>query len=236
MTDQIPAAWYPDPDDDGISERWWDGHDWTDHTRPSLVVPPRPRPVPPAPAYTPQFSPPPPATSYGPPQGQAPFTPRQQPKGGAPRWVWIAGAIVVIAIIGGAIGSHSSTNTDASVTAQEPSADVPTTPAAVATSSSPPAAKPRAVKPTAIPAPAAARYAMPNEVGQVLQDAQDDLQRVFDSPLYYSTSSDASGRRRHQILDRDWRVCSQNVVPGTAIDPDEIIVSFAVVRVTETCP
>jgi hypothetical protein len=77
---------------------------------------------------------------------------------------------------------------------------------------------------------------MPNEVGKGLQDAQDDLQRVFQSPLYYSTSSDATGSDRHQILDRDWQVCSQSVATGTSVNPDTTTVNFAVVRTSEICP
>jgi hypothetical protein len=30
---QIPAGWYPDPDDSGRSQRYWDGDDWTERTR-----------------------------------------------------------------------------------------------------------------------------------------------------------------------------------------------------------
>ncbi len=77
---------------------------------------------------------------------------------------------------------------------------------------------------------------MPNEVGQVLQDAQDDLQRISGNPLYYSSSSDATGAGRHQILDRDWQVCSQSIPPGATVTAGETP-NFAVVRVqTETCP
>lgn len=44
----IPAGWYPDPDDDGVSLRWWDGDDWTERTRsasaPQRIPGPRPTP------------------------------------------------------------------------------------------------------------------------------------------------------------------------------------------------
>lgn len=42
--DDIPAGWYPDPDDNGISQRWWDGYDWTDHTQRSPAARPKPTP------------------------------------------------------------------------------------------------------------------------------------------------------------------------------------------------
>ena len=56
MNDEIPAAWYADPDDDGVSERWWDGNDWSETTRPRVApalasapaTKPRPTPGPPA--------------------------------------------------------------------------------------------------------------------------------------------------------------------------------------------
>src|SRR3954470_12360957 len=32
---EVPADWYPDPDDDGASERYWDGEAWTELTRPT---------------------------------------------------------------------------------------------------------------------------------------------------------------------------------------------------------
>jgi hypothetical protein len=76
---------------------------------------------------------------------------------------------------------------------------------------------------------------MPNEVGQVLQDAQDDLQRVSGNPIYYSFSSDATGDGRHQILDRDWKVCRQNTAAGSTVS-SSMSVSFAVVKLTEVCP
>jgi hypothetical protein len=35
MSEAIAAGWYPDPDDGGESVRYWDGRDWTEHTRPA---------------------------------------------------------------------------------------------------------------------------------------------------------------------------------------------------------
>ena len=78
-------------------------------------------------------------------------------------------------------------------------------------------------------------FVVPNEVGKVLQDAQDDLQRVSRDPVFFSHSQDATGQGRHQILDRDWKVCSQNVAPGTRVPFDAHIV-FDVVKLDETCP
>lgn len=35
----VPPGWYSDPDDNGISERYWTGFDWTEQTRPSTRRP-----------------------------------------------------------------------------------------------------------------------------------------------------------------------------------------------------
>ncbi len=34
MSEAVADGWYPDPDDPGASFRYWDGTDWTEHTRP----------------------------------------------------------------------------------------------------------------------------------------------------------------------------------------------------------
>lgn len=78
-------------------------------------------------------------------------------------------------------------------------------------------------------------FVMPNEVGMDLQDAQDDIQRVSGDPLFVSHSRDATGDDRFQILDRDWKVCSQNVPPGEGVSPVGHIV-FSVVKDDEDCP
>ena len=43
MNSQIPSGWYPDPS--GLNcERFWDGQDWTEQTRPVSILPNRPPP------------------------------------------------------------------------------------------------------------------------------------------------------------------------------------------------
>ncbi len=78
-------------------------------------------------------------------------------------------------------------------------------------------------------------FSMPNEVGKGLQEAQDDVQRVSGNPVFFTDSTDASGQGRMQILDRNWKVCSQNVPPGTSVTQDTDI-SFAAVKLDENCP
>jgi hypothetical protein len=77
---------------------------------------------------------------------------------------------------------------------------------------------------------------MPDEVGKVLQDAQDDIQRVSHDPVFYTSSKDATGRGRHQILDRDWKVCAQNVPAGKVVERKSVLITFSVVKRAESCP
>ena len=55
---------------------------------------------------------------------------------------------------------------------------------------------------------------MPNLVGHGLQDAQDTIQALTDDRIFVTKSHDATGAGRHQILDRDWKVCDQDVRPA----------------------
>jgi hypothetical protein len=42
---------------------------------------------------------------------------------------------------------------------------------------------------------------------------------------------------RHQVLDSDWIVCTQNVAPGQQVTSDaEGQIDFGVVKRSETCP
>jgi len=84
------------------------------------------------------------------------------------------------------------------------------------------------------PAKSSTSFTMPNEVGHVLQDAQDDLQRVSGNPAYYSRSHDLLGDR-HQILDRDWKVCTQNIAEGATVSESDTV-DFGVVKLSESCP
>ena len=40
---------------------------------------------------------------------------------------------------------------------------------------------------------------------------------------------------RHQVLDRNWKVCSQNVPPGTSVD-QSVGITFGAVKLAESCP
>jgi hypothetical protein len=137
-----------------------------------------------------------------------------------------------LALVG--CGSSSGTSGASSITGTPAPAPVETSTPAPVTSRPAPVAT--SVPPATTQPPESSSFVMPNEVGKVLQDAQDDLQRVSGNPLYFSSSSDATGAGRHQILDRDWQVCSQSIAPGATVADSETP-DFAVVRIdTETCP
>lgn len=76
---------------------------------------------------------------------------------------------------------------------------------------------------------------MPNLAGQNLQAAQDAIQLLTGSAVFFTSSSDATGQGRAQVLDANWKVCAQNVAPGTAITTDTKI-EFAAVKLDERCP
>jgi hypothetical protein len=76
---------------------------------------------------------------------------------------------------------------------------------------------------------------MPDLTGAGLQDAQDRVQALTGDQIFFTSSHDASGAGRHQILDSDWQVCSQSVQPGARITKDSQI-DFGAVKLGESCP
>jgi len=79
-------------------------------------------------------------------------------------------------------------------------------------------------------------WTMPNLIGMDLQGAQDAIQSLTRGSVWYSGSSDLTGKGRAQILDRNWQVCTSTPAPGARITSTTAI-RFGVVRIdTETCP
>ncbi|MFJ3514285.1 hypothetical protein [Streptomyces sp. NPDC090131] len=110
-------------------------------------------------------------------------------------------------------GTGPASATPPATTAAAPPA---TTAAAPAPAGSAPA-PPKAGKPSA---------AVPDFVGQVLQAAQDGAQAAG---FFLLSSHDALGKNRNQVLDRNWKVCTQTPAAGTKID-------FGTVKIEESCP
>jgi hypothetical protein len=75
-------------------------------------------------------------------------------------------------------------------------------------------------------------FVMPNVVGQVLQTAQDRLQSLGS---YVMDQQDAGGLERLQMLDSNWKVCSQKPSPGAKIATSDLV-TLASVKLEETCP
>jgi hypothetical protein len=78
-------------------------------------------------------------------------------------------------------------------------------------------------------------WTMPNLVGSNLQGAQDHIQNLTNYAIAITTSHDATGAGRHQVFDRNWKVCSQNIPPGSTINRDTRI-DFGAVKLQERCP
>lgn len=76
-------------------------------------------------------------------------------------------------------------------------------------------------------------FAMPSFVGMDLQSAQDAVQT---HGIFFSKSHDLLGSR-HQILDSDWLVCTQNIAAGQQVTSEiEAQIDFGVVKRAENCP
>ena len=88
--------------------------------------------------------------------------------------------------------------------------------------------------PVADPQPAD-QWVMPNLVGATLQDAQDQVQALTAGGVYFTGSHDLGGQNRSQVLDRNWRVCTQNIAAGAALTAESRL-DFGVVKLEETCP
>jgi hypothetical protein len=88
-----------------------------------------------------------------------------------------------------------------------------------------------AAAPASSGAGSAAIGSLPNLVGRGLQNAQDTAQAAGFDVL---KSHDALGRGRHQISDREWKVCFQNPAPGPV--PTTSPLDFGAVKLAESCP
>ena len=74
--------------------------------------------------------------------------------------------------------------------------------------------------------------AVPGLTGKGLATAETDAQAAGFSTI---ATHDASGRGRIQILDRDWKVCSQTPAAGTSASTASQL-DLGVVKLAEACP
>ncbi|MER6314307.1 hypothetical protein ABT237_11120 [Streptomyces sp. NPDC001581] len=122
-----------------------------------------------------------------------------------------------------AADTGTSTSTTSTSTNPAPAAPPAATTAAPAPAGSAAPAPPKGGKPAAV---------VPQFVGQVLQTAQDGAQAAG---FYLLSSHDALGKNRNQVLDRNWKVCTQTPAAGTATGTDTKI-DFGTVKNEESCP
>ena len=125
----------------------------------------------------------------------------------------IAGGVLILGAIGNAINGDSNSSSAAS-------------------SPTPSTASSRAASTNTTTDDKAETKTAPDFVGMGLQSAQDAAQSAG---FYALASHDALGRDRHQILDRDWKVCSQNIAAGKTVATDTKL-DFGAVKLNETCP
>lgn len=78
----------------------------------------------------------------------------------------------------------------------------------------------------------AAAFTMPNVVGMGLQDAQDLLQS---QGSYLLDQQDASGLGRLQMIDSNWKVCTQSPAPGSSVGVQSTV-QLGAVKLDESCP
>ncbi|MGW7437597.1 hypothetical protein [Streptomyces sp. NPDC054849] len=114
----------------------------------------------------------------------------------------------------------------------KPATTAPAAPSAPAAGSSSAGAPPKAPPPPSPVRSAGATVAVPDFVGQVLQTAQDGAQA---QGFYLLTSHDSLGKKRNQVLDRNWKVCSQTPAAGTKAGTDTRL-DFGTVKLEEACP
>ncbi|MGW0246055.1 hypothetical protein ACWDYH_05380 [Nocardia goodfellowii] len=154
--------------------------------------------------------------------------PQQLPKKRTPVWVWIAavfGAMLVVGMIGNAVDGGKK---DAAPVAAVASA-APSVPAAAITT---PVASPRVTAIAPPPTTAAAPVAMPSVVCLNLQAAQNAIQAAG---VWYSRSTDATGRGRMQLSDRNWIVVAQSPAPGVLIGEGDAVLSVVKTNEPNSC-
>jgi hypothetical protein len=95
-------------------------------------------------------------------------------------------------------------------------------------------APPAAATPSPAPGSTGTSWTMPDLVGSNLQDAQNGIQDLTNFAIAVTTSHDSTGAGRQQVLDRNWKVCSQSVAPGTTITKGTRI-DFGTVKLDEDC-
>lgn len=136
------------------------------------------------------------------------------------KWPWVAGLAVAL-ILGISIGTSSGDDNDTSVTAGH-------TPKAASGHQKKHAHRKNSGQGSTDNGSKKAK--LPNLVGKGLQDAQDSAQAAG---FYYLTSHDSIGKNRLQVMDGNWKVCSQS--PKAGSHATDTKVDFGAVKLDESC-
>ncbi|MGC4947362.1 hypothetical protein ACLQ2N_14355 [Streptomyces sp. DT224] len=169
---------------------------------------------------------------------QQPWGPAPEKPAGAASGLpaWARKRVLVPAALGLFVAGAVAGSAGADGSGTENAAGATPAPLATVTVTATPkaAAEPPAPKATARPADDASgtKVSVPDFVGMGLQSAQDAAQATG---FYALTSHDSAGRDRMQLLDRNWKVCSQNVPAGASV-PTTTELDFGAVKTEESCP
>ncbi len=165
-------------------------------------------------------------------------------------WFAFLALFLVVGTIGAALDRDDDPTPAAAATSSSASPESPSPAEVAPTSTVPPApvaptAAPATVPPGTVPppppaaapttqaAPVVVDFVMPSVVGMTLQDAQDLIQT---NGVFLSLSHDLLGTR-NQVLDANWRVCTQNVPAGQRVTGDaEGVIDLGAVKLEEPCP
>lgn len=156
-------------------------------------------------------------------------------------WVWIFVALFAVVALSVRFAVQPSTSstaedvttmTAASTTLAEPPSTVAPTTVAPPTSTTP---ETTTAHDDTEPLEDSGVWTMPDQIGNSLSSAKNDIDVLTDGAPVEVAVSDASGRGRRQIIHQNWQVCSQTPAAGQKFTP-ESGVSFSVVKTDETCP
>lgn len=117
------------------------------------------------------------------------------------------------------------------VTAAAPTVTAPPVTVTPTTTPTPTEAEAEVASTTAEPAPVET-FTMPKLVGKNLQLAQDILQN---EGSYLLDQTDALGLHRVQLVDSNWKVCTQSPKAGKTVGVDAMV-TLAAVKLDEDCP
>lgn len=155
-------------------------------------------------------------------------------------WVWIF--VALFAVVALSVRFAVQPSTSSSTGDPDSTAAAPRTRPTLASTLPPTTVTPSTSTPRTTAAPAdtgpledSGVWTMPDEIGNVLSSAKDDIEALAGGTPVAVAVRDTSGKGRRQIIHQHWQVCSQTPPAGSKFTP-ETGVTFGVVKTDETCP